>query len=111
MISINSSNNRGKTMSNFETGITYSPTGNNDISDRAREVSNWNTETAVSEAKRHGLDISDEHFDVIHFLRDYYVEHGWPKSVHKLSRLGYLIISSGISAANDISINYFHRAR
>jgi tRNA 2-thiouridine synthesizing protein E len=74
-------------MSNFETGITYSPTGNNDISDRAREVSNWNTETAVSEAKRHGLDISDEHFDVIHFLRDYYVEHGWPKSVHKLSRL------------------------
>lgn len=74
-------------MSNFETVITYSPTGNNETSARAREVSNWNTAAAVFEAKRHGLDIGDEHLDVIHFLRDYYIENGWPKRVHELSRL------------------------
>ena len=74
-------------MNSFETGITYSPTGNNEVSERAREVRNWNIETAVSEAKRHGLDLGNEHFAVMHFLRDYYVHNGWPKRVHQLSRL------------------------
>lgn len=74
-------------MNDFDRRISYSPTGNNEADDRAREISGWNTEAAVFEARRHGLDICDEHFDVIHFLRDYYVANGWPKKVHQLSRL------------------------
>ena len=66
-------------MININSTITYSPTGNRGICDRAREIDGWNIEQARHEAKEHGVDISDEHLDVIQFLRDYYVENGWPK--------------------------------
>ena len=74
-------------MTNIEDSISYSPTGNNEISDRAREVDNWNIEQLMFKANQHGMDISDDHLDVIHFLRDYYVENGWPKKTHALTRL------------------------
>ena len=67
--------------------ITCSPSGNTGTIDRAREIDNWNVETAASEASRHGIDISEDHLDVLHFLRDYYVAHGWPKRPHELTRL------------------------
>ncbi|MBT8118233.1 MAG: TusE/DsrC/DsvC family sulfur relay protein [Gammaproteobacteria bacterium] len=74
-------------MTNIEQNTSYSPTGNNDSSDRAREVENWNIEQLMHNADQHGVDISDHHLDVIHFLRDYYVENGWPKKTHELTRL------------------------
>jgi tRNA 2-thiouridine synthesizing protein E len=74
-------------MINIDNGITYSPTGHNNSNDRAQETGNWNIEMAKEEAKRHGLVIGDDHLDVIHFLRNYYVENGWPKRVHVLSRI------------------------
>jgi len=73
-------------MNNIETNITYSPTGNTQSNDRAREIDNWNIEQAVTEAARHGIDICDDHLDVINFLRNYYVENGWPKRTHELTR-------------------------
>ncbi len=74
-------------MMHIEKNISYSPTGNNTSSARAREVDGWNVEHARHHASANGLEISDAHIDVIQFLRDYYVEHGWPKRTHELSRL------------------------
>ena len=74
-------------MNNIEENISYSPTGNNDSSNRAQEIDNWNIEQATLEANQHGLEIGSEHIDVMNFLREYYVEHGWPKRTHQLSRL------------------------
>ena len=74
-------------MTNIDSNITYSPTGHNNSSDRAQETVNWNIEMAKEEAKRQGLALGGEHLDVIHFLRNYYVENGWPKRVHVLSRI------------------------
>ena len=74
-------------MNNIEENISYSPTGNNDSSNRAQEIDNWNIEQATLEANQHGLEIGSEHIDVMNFLREYYVEYGWPKRPHQLSRL------------------------
>ena len=74
-------------MTHIEQRISYSPTGNNDSGDRAKEVDGWNIEHARYQASENGIEISDEHLDVIRFLRDYYVEHGWPKRTHALSRI------------------------
>jgi tRNA 2-thiouridine synthesizing protein E len=73
-------------MNNIEKNITYSPTGNTDSTERAREIDDWDIEQARHEAGRHGMDISEHHLDVINFLRDYYVENGWPKKTYELSR-------------------------
>ena len=74
-------------MTHIEARISYSPTGNNDSNNRAKEVDGWNIEHARYQASENGIEISDEHLDVIRFLRDYYVEHGWPKRTHALSRI------------------------
>ena len=57
-------------MNNIEENISYSPTGNNDSSDRAREIDNWNIEQATLEANQLGLEIGCEHIDVMNFLRE-----------------------------------------
>ena len=74
-------------MTHVENNISYSPTGNNDSRGRAKEVNGWTVEHARQQASKNGLEISDDHIDVIQFLRDYYVRHGWPKRTHELSRL------------------------
>ena len=73
-------------MTNVEKKITYSPTGNTDSNDRSREIDDWNIEHARHVARQQGIDISDSHLDVIRFLRHYYVNNGWPKRTHELSR-------------------------
>lgn len=72
-------------MNNIEENISYSPTGNNDSSTRAMEIDNWNIGHAVLEANQYGLDIGKDHIAVMNFLREYYVENGWPKRIHELS--------------------------
>lgn len=74
-------------MAHTKEGISYSPTGNKDSGDRAKEAGGWNTEHTCYQASEKGMEISDEQLDVIGFLRDYYVEHGWPKRTHELSRI------------------------
>ena len=74
-------------MTNIEENITYSPTGKKDSKERALEIDHWTIEQAVLTANQHGMHISTHHLDVINFLRDYYVENGWPKRPHELTRL------------------------
>ena len=73
-------------MNNIEQGITYSPTGNTESSARASEINNWSIDHARQIANRQGIDITSDHLGVIYYLRSYYVENGWPKRPHELTR-------------------------
>jgi len=52
------------------------------IADRSAELSDqgWDREKSVALAKSEGIDLSDEHWAVIVFLRQYYIEHGLPEN-------------------------------
>ena len=74
-------------MCNIEKYITYSPSGNTDSRERAREIDNCDIDQVRHEASRHGMEISEHHLEVINYLRDYYVQNGWPRRTHELSRI------------------------
>ena len=74
-------------MSDIQDNVTYSPTGNTERADRAEEIKNWDTDQAMQQARNEGVDISDDHLKVLHFLRGFYVENGWPKKTHELTRV------------------------
>lgn len=74
-------------MLNIESEIRYSPTGKTKSVDRAREIEGWNIEQVKNEADWHGMQLSQDHVDVILYLRNYYLNNGWPKRPHELTRL------------------------
>ena len=53
--------------------------------------------------EKEGMEISDEHIRVLHFLRDFYVENGWPKKTHELT----LILDQTFE--NQGGSKYLHR--
>ena len=65
----------------------YSQAGNTNIYGDMRNKHKPDIDVAGLDANEHGIDISDAHLDVMQFLRDYYVENGWPKRTHVLSRM------------------------
>jgi tRNA 2-thiouridine synthesizing protein E len=48
------------------------------------DLSAWRPEVALAMAEREGISLSDEHWQVIHFLREYYREFGVAPSVRVL---------------------------
>jgi len=48
--------------------------------------SQWSEEFARGLARREGLELTVAHWDVIHFLRDYYAEHGVQAQVRVMIR-------------------------
>ena len=74
-------------MKNIENNATYSQLRNTNIYGDTRNIDNRDIDLPGLDAIEHGIDISDEHLDVMQFLRDYYVENGWPKRTHILSRM------------------------
>lgn len=46
----------------------------------------WSEGFARALARQEGLDLTDEHWQVIHFLRDYYAEHGVQAQVREMIR-------------------------
>jgi tRNA 2-thiouridine synthesizing protein E len=52
------------------------------VADRSTELSDqgWDREKSAALAKSEGIDLSDEHWAVIVFLRQYYIEHGLPEN-------------------------------
>lgn len=73
-------------MTDVDDNVTYSPTGNTESADRAKELENWTDNSARAQAQKEGFDLTDEHFKVLQFLRDFYIQHGWPKKTHELTR-------------------------
>lgn len=55
--------------------------------DRFTDMARWNRPRAIRQAAAEGIDLGAQHWDVITFLRQYYVENGWPRRVDRLSRL------------------------
>lgn len=74
-------------MINTRENPTYSPTGNTEKDERAQEIVNWSVDDARQAAKEQGMELNDDHIKVMLFLRDFYVEYGWPKQTHELSRI------------------------
>jgi len=50
------------------------------------DLSDWNKEIAVEMAKGDDIDLSDEHWDVINFLRDYFEEYQIAPAVRVLTK-------------------------
>jgi tRNA 2-thiouridine synthesizing protein E len=55
---------------------------------RVTELSDqlWDRKQSIDMASREDIKLSDEHWDVIVFLRDYYIENGLPRFARTTSR-------------------------
>ena len=54
--------------------------------DRRAVVENFNWPGAMQRAQAMGIDLTDQHCEVVSFLRKYYLRHGWPAHAYELSR-------------------------
>lgn len=66
--------------------LAYTPTNYTQAEQRHAELGGWDEAQARRIAQNEGLEISAEHVTVLHYLRDYYVNQGWPKQTHLLSQ-------------------------
>lgn len=55
--------------------------------DRLRQVHGWNREKSEQVAQKEGIELTEEHWKVIVFLRKHYVEEGAAKSGRELATL------------------------
>ena len=44
--------------------------------DRELDLQGWDKEQGQRNAEQEGIELTDEHWEVVHCLRDYYLEHG-----------------------------------
>jgi tRNA 2-thiouridine synthesizing protein E len=54
--------------------------------DRHNEIAHWDRDSAMRVAAREGIELDDRHWEVITFLRRYYLDHGWPRQPRVLIR-------------------------
>ena len=47
-------------------------------SDRELDLQQWDEEQGRRSAEQHGIKLTDEHWEVVHSLRDHYLRHGPP---------------------------------
>jgi tRNA 2-thiouridine synthesizing protein E len=57
-----------------------SRTGNPETEDHLLDMEGWDENTGRNLAKQEGIEMNPERWEVIHFLRDYYREHGRARS-------------------------------
>jgi tRNA 2-thiouridine synthesizing protein E len=55
-------------------------TAEQDPEGRLLELGEWSEDTARRLAAEEGLELTDDHWEVIHFLREHYKEHGAARS-------------------------------
>jgi len=51
-----------------------------------RNLGDWSEDFARAQARREGLELTEEHWQVIAFLREYYAEHGVQAQVRMMIR-------------------------
>ena len=63
-------------------------TSGSSIADRSKELADqrWDRSKSVALAKSEGIDLNDEHWAVIVFMRRYYLEHGLPINARTTAR-------------------------
>jgi tRNA 2-thiouridine synthesizing protein E len=64
----------------------FSSKGHASTSDRAKALPPWSVDRARSLAKQNNLELTNAHLYVLFFLRDFYVDRGWPKNTHALAQ-------------------------
>ena len=47
-----------------------------EVIDRLSELTDWNEKIAIDAAQQEGLTMTDDHWEVVRFLRAYYLQHG-----------------------------------
>jgi tRNA 2-thiouridine synthesizing protein E len=47
-------------------------------------IAEWTEDFAIALAAEEGLELTDEHWDVIHYIRDYYLEHHFQVQVREM---------------------------
>jgi tRNA 2-thiouridine synthesizing protein E len=69
-------------------GLQETETSGRNIAERAIELANqrWNRAKSVALAKSEDIDLNDEHWAVIVFLRKHYREHGLPINARTTAR-------------------------
>lgn len=56
-------------------------------SEREIELQDWNEEQGRRNAEIEGIELTDAHWEVVHSLREYYLEHGQAKNGRELSKM------------------------
>ncbi|MBD3671648.1 MAG: TusE/DsrC/DsvC family sulfur relay protein [Gammaproteobacteria bacterium] len=54
---------------------------------RINETRHWSEDDARSKAAEMDVDIDAEKIEVLHLLRDVYIDHGWEMPAHELTQL------------------------
>ena len=57
-----------------------------DVLEREQTLEKWDKAMAIKLAEQDGLTLTSEHWLVIDYLQQYYLQHGWPHASHELSR-------------------------
>jgi tRNA 2-thiouridine synthesizing protein E len=52
--------------------------------DHELDLQGWDEEQGRRNAKQEGIELTDEHLEIVHWLRDYYLEHGPAKNGREL---------------------------
>lgn len=53
--------------------------------DRENDLKNWDEDAGRRNAEKEGIEMTDAHWNVVHYLRDYYLEHGPVETGRELS--------------------------
>ena len=74
-------------MKEFITDAHEIETAGQTVSDRIAELGeqNWSRDKSQSLANKEAINLSDEHWAVIVFLRKYYMQHGLPAHARKIA--------------------------
>ena len=73
-------------MADINAYITRPSTDSPERMDRHNELAHWDRDCALQAAAREGIELDDRHWEVITFLRRYYLDHGWPAESRRLVR-------------------------
>lgn len=72
-------------MSDINKLISAGSVDDPDRFDRARELADWTRETGAAAARAEGIELTDDHWAVIYFLRAHFVKHGHYEHARELA--------------------------
>jgi len=74
-------------MGDFKQFVENTDAVNPSHADRESEIADWTDDDARGKAHELGIELGDEHWEVVNLLRDHYLEHGPAESGRTLSDL------------------------
>jgi tRNA 2-thiouridine synthesizing protein E len=71
-------------MPNIKKVIDNPDTSSQFRADRELDLQGWDKEQGLRNARQEGIELTDAHWEVVHYLRDYYRQHGLAKNGREL---------------------------